>query len=258
MENNKPLLLDIIDKSKLSLLFLLILLFFNEFLVFNLNDELFSRINFTVVFEDNNYSNIQKLYDLSKNLKSSKFETSLDSQCFETTNPLYWKNQKDLDIEKIREEIKIIEGGQFQLDNKTFFIKTEKPKISLIITIYNQAHYIYAAYAQINIQELKDIEIIFVDDASTDNSSNIIKELMENDKRIIYLKNHENKETFYSRNKGILQSKGEYILIVDPDDLLLNNILIKAYETAKKYNLDIYCIIILKLGIYFIMEKQGI
>ena len=56
---------------------------------------------------------------------------------------------------------------------------------------------------------------------------------MENDKRIIYLKNHENKKTFYSRNKGILQSKGEYILIVDPDDLLLNNILIKEYETTK-------------------------
>ena len=51
---------------------------------------------------------------------------------------------------------------------------------------------------------------------------------------------------------------GAWDYIVDPDDLLLNNILIKAYETAKKYNLDIYCIIILKLGIYFIMEKQGI
>ena len=44
---------------------------------------------------------------------------------------------------------------------------------------------------------------------------------------------------FYSRNKGILISRGEYILIVDPDDLLLNDILIKSYETAKKYDLDI-------------------
>ena len=62
---------------------------------------------------------------------------------------------------------------------------------------------------------MKDIEIIFIDDASEDNSAKIIHNLMEKDKR------------------KILFSKGKYILIVDPDDLLLNNILIKAFETAK-------------------------
>ena len=62
---------------------------------------------------------------------------------------------------------------------------------------------------------------------------------MKYDNRIVYLKNDINKRAFYSRNKGILNAKGEYILVIDPDDLLLNNILIKAYETAKKYNLDI-------------------
>ena len=55
----------------------------------------------------------------------------------------------------------------------------------------------------------------------------------------IYLKNSRKKRAFYSRNKGILFSKGEYILVIDPDDLLINNILIKAYETGIKYNLDI-------------------
>jgi len=53
------------------------------------------------------------------------------------------------------------------------------------------------------------------------------------------LKNDINRRTFYSRKRGVLNSKGEYILIIDPDDLLLNNILEKAYETAKYYNLDI-------------------
>ena len=86
---------------------------------------------------------------------------------------------------------------------------------------------------------MKDIEIIFVDDASIDNSSMIIDELMERDKRIIYLKNDINRLAFYSRNKGVLESKGEYILVIDPDDLLVNNILLKAYETAKEFNLDI-------------------
>ena len=108
-----------------------------------------------------------------------------------------------------------------------------------MITLYNQKNYIKNVYSSIQKQELKDIEIIFVDDASIDNSSMIIDELMERDKRIIYLKNDINRLAFYSRNKGVLESKGEYILVIDPDDLLVNNILLKAYETAKEFNLDI-------------------
>ena len=88
-------------------------------------------------------------------------------------------------------------------------------------------------------QSLKEIEIIFIDDASTDNSTLLVESLMKKDKRIKYLKNNENKGQFYSRNKGVLFSRGEYILIIDPDDLLLNNILIKSYNIAKKYDLDI-------------------
>jgi glycosyltransferase involved in cell wall biosynthesis len=117
--------------------------------------------------------------------------------------------------------------------------RRENPKISLTITLYNQEHYIRLFYASIQKQELKDIEIIFVDDASIDNSSLIIKELMMKDKRIIFLKNQRNKKQFYSINLGVLHSKGEYILSIDPDDYILNNILIKAYETAKLYDLDI-------------------
>jgi len=81
--------------------------------------------------------------------------------------------------------------------------------------------------------------MIKIKDNSKDNSSSIIKQLMVHDKRIIYLKNDKNKRALLSRYKGILNSTGEYILVIDPDDLLLNDILIKAYETAKNYNLDI-------------------
>ena len=48
---------------------------------------------------------------------------------------------------------------------------------------------------------------------------------MEKDKRIIYIKNKSNKGQFYSRNKAVLLSHGEYIQIVDPDDFILNDIL---------------------------------
>ena len=94
-------------------------------------------------------------------------------------------------------------------------------------------------YASIQKQKLNDIEIIFIDDNSKDNSPQIIKNLMKKDKRIIYLKNKDNKGAFYSRNRGVLLSSGEYVLVIDPDDLILNNILIKAYEISKYYDLDI-------------------
>ena len=152
---------------------------------------------------------------------------------------LYWKSPSLINLIQIREEIKTYKHIKITFENKTDFIKREKPKVSLIITAHNQEKNIITIYASIQRQELKDIEIIFIDDASKDNTSLSIQELMKYDNRIVYLKNDINKRAFYSRNKGILNAKGEYILVIDPDDLLLNNILIKAYETAKKYNLDI-------------------
>ena len=62
---------------------------------------------------------------------------------------------------------------------------------------------------------------------------------MKIDKRIVYLKNNDNKGAFYSRNRGGVNARGEYIIMVDIDDYLLNDILIKCYETAKKYNLEV-------------------
>ena len=154
-------------------------------------------------------------------------------------NKLIWNNQLSLEENKIKKEIKEYKYTNITFTNPNDFIKRENPLITLVITLYNQEEFINRVYYSIQRQEMKDIEIIFVDDASTDNSAKIVAELMEKDKRIIYLKNDVNKRAFYSRNKGILNSKGKYILVIDPDDILINNILIKAYETAEKYNLDI-------------------
>ena len=136
-------------------------------------------------------------------------------------------------------EIKKYKYSKINIKSKKDYTKKKNPKVSLIITIYNQENFLKYLYSYIQKQEMKDIEIIFVDDASSDNSSKLIYSLMKNDKRIIYIKNKTNKGAFHSRNEGILLSKGKYILIHDPDDLLLNNILIKTYEIAEYYNLDI-------------------
>ena len=152
---------------------------------------------------------------------------------------IFYKNEKQLNLYNLKKQIKKYKSLKIHFDNQEDFVKREKPKISLIMTVFNQEHFIKYIYSSIQKQIFKEIELIIIDDASTDNSTKIVKNLMKNDKRIIYIKNKVNKGAFYSRNKGVIFSKGEYILVIDPDDLLLNDILIKAYDVIKYYNLDI-------------------
>ena len=62
----------------------------------------------------------------------------------------------------------------------------------------------------IQAQSLEDLEIIFVDDFSLDNTTQIISRLQKKDKRIILLRNKQNKGPFYSRNKAVIFARGEY------------------------------------------------
>jgi len=90
--------------------------------------------------------------------------------------------------------------------------------VSVIIPNYNNEIFLKNVITKILKNTYNNIEIIIVDDKSTDNSINIIKEI-QNDKIRLY-ENKENSGTYYSRNKGILMSKGYYILIIDGDDYI--------------------------------------
>ena len=180
------------------------------------------------------------LYKFSKFLNRIIKEEILKTNVYLiTSEKIFWKNNTKIDTKMINQEIQSYENISIHINNKEDLVRRNYPKVSLIIPVHNQAQYIKRIYSNILNQTLKDIEIIFVDDLSTDNSSSIIKELMEEDKRIVYIKNKENKGAFYSRNNGVINSRGEYVLLVDIDDFLLNDILIKSYETAKMYDLDI-------------------
>ena len=87
-------------------------------------------------------------------------------------------------------------------------------------------------------QFFNDIEIIFIDDYSIDNSSKKIEEYKKEDKRIILIKLKKNKGTLIARNIGILSAKGEFLIIPDVDDILSENILRICYYIAKKNNYD--------------------
>ena len=89
-------------------------------------------------------------------------------------------------------------------------------------------------------QTLKEIEIITVNDYSLDNSFKILKEMKKKDSRIKIINNDKNYGLLYSRAKGILYSKGEYLMNLDPDDEIIGyDSLQYLYETAKKANVDV-------------------
>ena len=116
--------------------------------------------------------------------------------------------------------------------------KIDKPKISIISPVYNREKFLFRFLKSIQHQNFKDIEIIFVDDNSSDDSAKLIKEFINKDKRISLIKNSKNRGTFISRNIGALYSKGKYLIMPDPDDIISNNILSTCYNLAERYKFD--------------------
>ena len=104
------------------------------------------------------------------------------------------------------------------LDN-TKYKRSKKPKISVIIPFYNKDKFsTYIPLRCIQNQSFKDIEIIFVDDGSSENTIKEIIEEMKNDNRIILLKHKNNKGTLMTQVDGVRYASGEYILHLDQDD----------------------------------------
>jgi glycosyltransferase involved in cell wall biosynthesis len=117
--------------------------------------------------------------------------------------------------------------------------KNKNPKISIISPIYNRKLYLLKFLKGIQSQNFQDLEIILVDDCSVDGSLEIINIFSKKDKRIIIIKNKIRKGTFLTRNIGVLYSKGKYIIIPDPDDLIGKNVLSICYKYAEAYKYDI-------------------
>lgn len=106
--------------------------------------------------------------------------------------------------------------------------------------MHNSQIYIKKSVLSIQNQDLKDLEIILVNDFSTDNTSNIIEEIKKLDIRIKILNNKKNMGTLYSRSIGSLYSRGKYIFPLDSDELVLNkDIFDILYNETKNEKIDI-------------------
>ncbi|WP_299093715.1 glycosyltransferase [uncultured Metabacillus sp.] len=111
-------------------------------------------------------------------------------------------------------------------------------KISVIIPFYNEELYLEDAIVSILQQTLKDIEIILIDDGSTDNSSQIAKKYAKEYTNVVYIRQN-NSGQGIARNKGMKMARGRYIYFLDSDDYLVRDAMEKVYTVAKKNNSDI-------------------
>lgn len=111
------------------------------------------------------------------------------------------------------------------------------PKVSVIIPIYNTAAYLQQALDSICNQTLKELQIILINDGSTDNSIDIIKEYAKKDNRIEWYEQY-NQGLATTRNFGITRAKGKYIYFMDSDDYLNDTCLNTCFTLCEKENLD--------------------
>ncbi|MBF7097332.1 glycosyltransferase family 2 protein [Alkalibacter mobilis] len=97
------------------------------------------------------------------------------------------------------------------------------PKCSVVVPVYNREDFIEKTLNSVLDQTYKELELIVVDDCSTDRSYEIVKEIANRDPRVVLIKNDVNMGVADTRNIGIQKSSGKYVALLDSDDLWLDN-----------------------------------
>jgi len=180
-----------------------------------------------------NENNEKNNFDI-KYKKIEEFEKYISKSFFSS---FFFENEAS----EIKKFLKMNENGLLINENRLInFKRNNNPDVSVIITVFNQAECFYKGLRSIQNQSLRNIEIIMVDDCSSDNSVDIIEKYQKEDNRIILIKHMINYGTIKSRSDAIKLAKGKYITIIDGDDLLAQkNILFYGLNIANIGNLDI-------------------
>ena len=144
-----------------------------------------------------------------------------------TTNARTGKNIKAITVKNADGEPDTT--AEILIQNKISYT----PKVSVIIPVYNVENYLHQCLDSVCNQTLKEIEIICVDDGSTDSSLDILKEYAKKDNRITVIA-QESLHAGVARNAGLSVAKGEYLLFLDSDDFFELRMLEDMYKNSKK------------------------
>ena len=205
-------------------------------------------------FEINNKT--QNLKDIFKSKQLFINNSSLTKEYINFIHPINKEEERNYDKKRINEEIRFNSNffkAREETINYTNFIKlcfeemlikkekieNFKPIISVIVPSYNKEQCLMKSIRSIQNQSFKNIEIIIVDDCSTDNSSKYFNYLLETEPRIRIFHHLKNMGCWRSRLDGFLYSRGKYIIFFDMGDIYSDEFALEdAYNLIEKYNLD--------------------
>ncbi len=122
--------------------------------------------------------------------------------------------------------------------NREMNTDTEDIKVSVIIPVYNAQEYLPVALESIIAQDFSELELICVDDGSTDRSIDVIKAFKERDSRIRIITEN-NAGPAAARNKGLSRARGKYVIFLDADDFYEPNLISSLYALSERAELDI-------------------
>lgn len=116
-----------------------------------------------------------------------------------------------------------------------------KPKVSIIVPVYNTERYVANCLDSLLAQSYRNIEVICVDDCSTDGSFNVVKNYAARDSRVIALRLHSNLRQGAARNVGLDRCSGEYVLFVDSDDMIRRDAVSLLVSLAQREKAETVC-----------------
>jgi glycosyltransferase involved in cell wall biosynthesis len=174
------------------------------------------------------------MIDIVKKLNNIFTKCRFFLRIYETSNHIIFWNDKDIikkvNKSKLEEILQNFSQSSIEIFAKSIIISindkikekysTDNQKVSVIIPNYNNELFIEKCINSILANSWENIEIIFIDDVSTDNSLEIVKSKFSNNPKVHIYQNHTNMGAYYSRNKGIILANGNYILNVDGDDFI--------------------------------------
>lgn len=199
------------------------------------------------LLELNHYSNVYLYPEIVGDVIDE-----LTSVCDAYLDTHFGNNQKSFVEEFIRQHKKILafdctsKNPEYEIiinsQTPDEMIQTIKqlstPLISVIIPIYNVQNYLEDCITSVLNQTYPNVEVILVNDGSTDRSSEICEYYSAQDERIIYI-SQENKGLSGARNRGIEESNGDYVVFIDGDDVMDSQQLTLLYEKLVEYDADI-------------------
>ena len=257
-------------KNILSIIYSFLVIIFFLILIFSYNNKCNCKYpnKNLYVYNENGFMNLLpktyfEIYNVKQNLnkifKSKQLfinNSSLTKEYINFIRPINKEEEIKYDKERLKEEIRFNlnyfkfreEKANYSNYGKICFkeellrkekIEIFKPIISVIVPSFNKEHFIMKSIRSIQNQSFKNIEIIIVNDCSTDNSSKYFNYLLETEPRIRIFHHLKNMGCWRSRLDGFLYSRGKYIIHFDMGDIYSDEFVLEdAYNLIEKYNLD--------------------